>query len=397
MAINPVLPKTQFELSTGKKKDFNRGKITSRKTDDVKDFTIGIRDLDFAIKYYFKNVIKPQVVENGKIIDVPIIYGNPERWKSIQRDGYFKDQKDKIILPVIVFKRNSIVKDDSYVVDKLDSNNPLLFYTFKKTWSEKNKYDNFAVSVGTVPNQEFYSIVIPDYVVMNYEFVVMTEAVEQMNKIVEAVVYSEGSYWGEKERFKFRTKIQTYNTNVESANDSVRTVKTTFTLELNGYLIPDTINKQLPLMSGNFEKAFSTKQVFFGFDSDTALTDTTATTSAGSQTLSPSITSVQGGTISTISTSITDYLSVSITKIASSVTSTVATFSNANILQAPGGSGLTTTKEHFYFYVNGQHISNSYVVSVTDSGTNVDVTFSGLSYSLDSSDVVVGIGKFSNV
>ena len=61
-------PKTQFEIATGKEKPLNRGKVISRKTDKVKDFTITLRDIDFAIKYYFKNVIKPSVVENGIII-----------------------------------------------------------------------------------------------------------------------------------------------------------------------------------------------------------------------------------------------------------------------------------------------------------------------------------------
>ena len=386
-------PKTQFEIATGKEKPLNRGKVISRKTDKVKDFTVSIRDIDFAIKYYFKNIIKPSVVENGIIIDVPVIYGSPERWKSIQRDGYFKDEKDKLILPLIVFKRNSISKDDSFSIDKLDANNPILFYPFKKKWSEKNKYDNFSVSVGIKPTEEYYSVVVPDYVILSYDFIVMTEAVEQMNKIIEAIVYSEGSYWGEKERFKFRTKIQTYTTNIEGGNDSQRTVKTTFSLELNGYLVPDSINKQLPLVAGNFEKAFSPKQIFFGTDVDTAL-DTLAETSTTS-TATPSITSIQGGTVQTVSNDAIDYLSVVITKVAASINGSVATFTGVNIKQAPAGSGLETTKENFYFFINGQYVSSVDIVSIVDSGSTVLVTFSSIGYSLDSGDTIVGVGKFS--
>ena len=386
-------PKTQFEIATGKEKPLNRGKVISRKTDKVKDFTVSIRDIDFAIKYYFKNIIKPSVVENGIIIDVPVIYGSPERWKSIQRDGYFKDEKDKLILPLIVFKRNSISKDDSFSIDKLDANNPILFYPFKKKWSEKNKYDNFSVSMGIKPTEEYYSVVVPDYVILNYDFIVMTEAVEQMNKIIEAIVYSEGSYWGEKERFKFRTKIQTYTTNIEGGNDSQRTVKTTFSLELNGYLVPDSINKQLPLVAGNFEKAFSPKQIFFGTDVDTAL-DTLAETSTTS-TATPSITSIQGGTVQTVSNDAIDYLSVVITKVAASIDGSVATFTGVNIKQAPAGSGLETTKENFYFFINGQYVSSVDIVSIVDSGSTVLVTFSSIGYSLDSGDTIVGVGKFS--
>ena len=383
-------PKTQFEIATGKEKPFMRGNVVSRKTDKVKDFTITLRDIDFAIKYYFKNVIKPSVVENGIIIDVPVIYGSPERWKSIKRDGYFKDEKDKLILPLIVFKRNSISKDDNYPIDKLDANSPKLVYPFKKKWSEKNRYDNFSVSVGLKPTEEYYSVVVPDYVILNYDFIVMTEAVEQMNKIIEAIVYSEGSYWGEKERFKFRTKIQTYTTNIEGGNDTQRTVKTTFSLELNGYLVPDTINKQLPLVAGNFEKAFSPKQVLFGIDTDTQLIAPSTTSTE----LTPSVTSIQGGTVQTVSNDAIDYLSVVITKVAASIDGSVATFTGVNIKQAPDQSGLETTKENFYFFINGQYVSSLNIASIVNSGSTVLVTFSGMEYSLDSADTIVGVGKF---
>ena len=384
-------PKTQFEIATGKEKPFVRGNVVSRKTDKVKDFTITLRDIDFAIKYYFKNVIKPSVVENGIIIDVPVIYGSPERWKSIKRDGYFKDEKDKLILPLIVFKRNSISKDDNYPIDKLDANSPKLVYPFKKKWSEKNRYDNFSVSVGLKPTEEYYSIVVPDYIILSYDFIIMTEAVDQMNKIVEAIVYSEGSYWGEKERFKFRTKIQTYTTNIEGGNDTQRTVKTTFSLELNGYLVPDTINKQLPLVAGNFEKAFSPKQVLFGIDTDTQLIAPSTTSTE----LTPSVTSIQGGTVQTVSNDAIDYLSVVITKVAASIDGSVATFTGVNIKQAPAGSGLETTKENFYFFINGQYVSSLNIASIVNSGSTVLVTFSGIEYSLDSGDIIVGVGKFS--
>lgn len=389
MATKPQIPKTQFEIATGKVKEFNRGKIVSRKTDEVKDFTISIRDIDFAIKYYFQNVIKPRVTEQGKIVDVPVIYGSPERWKSVQRDGYWRDEKDKIILPVAVFKRSSISKDDAYAIDKLDANNPILYYPFKKKWSSKNQYDNFSVQMGIRPTEEYYSVVVPDYVVMNYEFIIMTEAVEQMNKIVEAIVYSEGSYWGEKERFKFRTKIQSYNTNIETGNDSQRTVKTTFSLELNGYLVPDTINKQLPLVAGNFEKAFSAKQVFWGIDTDTPLVDVVPTTQ-----LSPSVTSIQGGTVQIMSNEVFDYIALTVTRTSTSITTSSVTFTGVNIKQAPSSSGLTTTKDNFYFFINGQYIPSSDVASIVDDGTTVVVTFINLPFSLDSVDTVVAVGKF---
>ena len=42
MSDNTQLPKTQWELSAGSEKNFNRGSIISRKSDTVKDFTVTI-------------------------------------------------------------------------------------------------------------------------------------------------------------------------------------------------------------------------------------------------------------------------------------------------------------------------------------------------------------------
>jgi hypothetical protein len=63
-----------------------------------------------------------------------------------------------------------------------------------------------------------------------------------MNKIVEAINYASDSYWGDKERFKFNAKIDTFsNTSVEVSTRNNRMVKTDFGLKLQGYIIPDAI------------------------------------------------------------------------------------------------------------------------------------------------------------
>ena len=91
-----------------------------RRDDDIKDVSVSLMDMDSAIMYYFENIIKPQVVENGETVKVPIMYSNPERWSSIQKNGFLLDNKKQLILPLIVFKRTSIEKDESLGVDKLD-------------------------------------------------------------------------------------------------------------------------------------------------------------------------------------------------------------------------------------------------------------------------------------
>ena len=100
----------QPQKASSTKKPINRGQITRRDDDDVKDVSIGLQDHDEAIKYYFDNIIKPTVVTNGDRVDVPLIYGNPERWKGVQRDGYYRDKEGKIQTPLIMFQRTSVEK-----------------------------------------------------------------------------------------------------------------------------------------------------------------------------------------------------------------------------------------------------------------------------------------------
>ena len=98
---NPNIPiSTQFN-ETGI--DFNRSTKLSWKDDTNKPFSIGIKDIDEAVFYYFQNVIKPFVYQNGERRNVPIIYAAPERWKSFQRDGYYRDKKG-VILRLLIIK-----------------------------------------------------------------------------------------------------------------------------------------------------------------------------------------------------------------------------------------------------------------------------------------------------
>jgi hypothetical protein len=66
-----------------------------------------------------------------------------------------------------------------------------------------------------------------------------------MNKLIEMINYTSDSYWGDKERFKFNAKIDTYDNTTEVSQGDNRVVKTNFGLTIQGYLVPDSINKEL--------------------------------------------------------------------------------------------------------------------------------------------------------
>ena len=252
-----------------KQRVLNRGYLYTRTADEIGELSVTLMDLDSAIMFYFDSVIKPSVEENGENIKVPIMYASPERWKSIQRDGFMRDKKRQVITPVIAYRRTSIEKDEMLPQDKLDANNPHLFYTFEKKFSNVNRYDNFQTQIGTLPQREYYNVMLPDYVNLNYDFIIWTSYIEQMNTLVEKVVYSDGAYWGDPAKLRFRSRIESFTDDTEVGGVE-RLVRTNFTVTLRGYLLPE----------GNFDhrsttqKFLTPKKVIIGAETDVAVTKT---------------------------------------------------------------------------------------------------------------------------
>jgi hypothetical protein len=253
---NPNIPSNFEQFTAGDQSgiDFNRSEQMSFKDDTTKQFTVGLTDIDESIMFYFQNVIRPTVIQNGNRLAVPIIYGTPERWKSVQKDGYYKDKNGAIMSPLIMFKRDTIDKNRS-LANKLDANYPHLYTSWKKVYDNKNSYSNFSVLTNRKPVEQFIVNVVPDYVTLTYSCTIQTYYNEQLNKIIEAVNYASDSYWGDPERFKFKTTIDSYSTAIEISDTSNRIVKGTFSLKLSGYIIPDTIQKELTAIKKYNSKA----------------------------------------------------------------------------------------------------------------------------------------------
>ena len=408
MAIRKPIPKSQVELSQETITPYlNQGKAPvpankrrenqrTRKNDDVKDFSVGLKDIDSAIIYYFQNVIKPSVMQNGIKIPVPFIYGSPERWASVQKDGYYRDKDGKMQAPLIMFKRDSVEKNRS-LGNKMDANNPIHYGVFEKKYSRKNTYDAFGILTNRIPVREFYGVIIPDYINLVYSCTVFTEYVEQMNKIVESINYASDSYWGDPERFKFRAAIDNYTTTTELVEGNDRVVKTTFQIKMAGYIVPDTINTSV----ANPRKFFSKASVVFKIETagseeilnaaarsplsqaptrfyDTAFTAAQAGGSGGGS----------GMTAEQIA-----YVGLQSTALADAVTSTVATFNK--VITTPPAGFPTLTEGDFQVYINGIAVPVENRATTQATPSTVEVEFDQLGFNLDSTDQVVLVGKFS--
>ena len=258
--------------------EVNRSQQISFRGDTTKPFSVSIQDIDEAVFYYLREVIKSFVIQNGVRIPVPVIYGAPEKWKSFQKDGYYRDLNGEIMAPLIMFKRTGINKNRS-IANKLDANLPYNYGVFTKGYNSKNAYDNFNVLNNRTPNKVYYSVVVPDYVTVNYQFAIFTYYVEQQNKIVEAIEYASDSYWGNPERFKFKAMIDSFGFQTELSDSNERVVRSTFDLSLNGYIIPDVIQKDMNAQKKSYEaskiifsvEATNNEGIFLGVEQDGCL------------------------------------------------------------------------------------------------------------------------------
>ena len=265
MARNKPIPRSQ-------RISFNRGTKISRNSpavkDDVKNLSVGIMDMDSAIMYYFNEVIRPEVEVNKEKVKVPCIYASPERWLTISKQGYLRDKKRQIIVPLIVFKRTGMSRDDDMPIDKLDANDPKLNYSFQKKFTQHNRYDKFSVLQSITPGREYYNVSMPDYMNLTYEFTIWTSYIEQMNQIVEKINYSDGAYWGEPGKMRFRTRIDSFSD--ASQVDGERLIKTTFSVTLNGYILPETFDGKTTT-----QKYLTPKKLIMRESADTTIVDKT--------------------------------------------------------------------------------------------------------------------------
>lgn len=275
MAEKPLIPKSQEELSQnsitnytnpesnteirpkeGLDQSTSRGNQVSMLNDNVETYKVGIKDIDTAIFYYFNEVLKPSVTQNGKVLNVPLVYGSPERWAAMQKDGYYRDKNGKMQAPLIAFRRDSIEKNRN-LGNKMDANNPHNFGIFEKKFSRDNVYDRFGILNNRIEKRELYAVAIPDYVNIVYSCIIFTDYVEQNNKIIEGINFASDSYWGNPSSFRFRAMIDNYTTSAEIVQGNDRIIKTEFQINLLGHIVTDTYNAQLV----NTKKVYSKSNI----------------------------------------------------------------------------------------------------------------------------------------
>ena len=136
-----------------------------------KEFVKGVKliDVDTTIADYMSNVILPELTENNTKLKVPLVYGNAERWQGARKDGYLRDVRGRIQIPLVMFKRNSVDRNDS-----MQHFREALTLPAYQVYSKGNRYERFSLQNGVKPVMELYNVSIPAYVNVTYEVMIWT-------------------------------------------------------------------------------------------------------------------------------------------------------------------------------------------------------------------------------
>jgi hypothetical protein len=390
-------------LNQGIKEDssFNRSLQRSKVGSDFKTRNISIVDVDTAILSYLesKNI---HVITNDTRVNVPIIYGSPERWLQATKNGYIKDQKGQVQIPLIIFRRNSLERR-SELINRFNRNQRVSYTT---GYSNKNRFDKFSQQIDFKPTQEIYKVRIGDFVQMSYEFIIWTEFVSHTNQLIEQLNWNSDEYWGVDGGPKFKSSIESFGTSTELSSGQDRLVRTTFTLDVKAYLLPEIID------DGDDEqviKSYTTQKVVLFNEIETELTE--VTTQQELDTLLSAdksfnrVNQIGALTEVTVPLSVrTDigfeevayYLSITNTRSATVTSSDTAVALNTTLATPPSVDYIDLSEEtKFIVAINGTYITaDNY--SFVDNGSNITLTFDtdSLGYELNGSDTIKLVGKF---
>lgn len=373
MAINPL-----------KQAPNRANEIKSTKGDVKKSVTLF--DIDYAMMTYLEDVVLPPLEDgSGKTMKIPVIYGNSERWNGARREGIYRDIKGKIQLPIMMIRRTSIAKDET-----MPMLNRHVSYPTVTKYSKDNRYDRFtALGGNTKPKLEIYNITMPEYVELSYECMCWTSYTEQLNIVIEQLNYT-SQYWGDKDKFKFRTQISDYNVINEVGEGAERINRVEFTLVVKAYLLPEKFDGE-----STTKKSMSTKRVVMSTEVD--------------------VTSGNGrleGLLTTPSPyydnkDLIDFLSLNNSKVQNPIVNNTITFNDIKLIKAPallssiitGSLNVGLDSYDVKVYINGTRYyqTTHFTVTITSSSFTINFNSTNLGFTVDSSDEISITGKFIDV
>ncbi len=367
MSINPIKP------------NLNRANEIKSNVGDVKK-SVGLFDIDYAMMTYLEDVALPKLDYNGKSVTIPVIYGNSERWKGARKDGVYRDKKGVIQLPLMMIRRTSIAKDEA-----MPMLNRHVSYPTITRYSKDNRYDRFTALGGTFkPKYELYNIVMPDYVEVNYECMVWTDYTEQLNSVIEQLNFT-STYWGDRDKFKFRTSLSDFNVINEVGEGSQRINRVEFSLNVKAHLLPEKFDGE-----STTKKSMSTKRVVIATETD--------------------VTSGNGrleGLLTTPSPyydnkDLIDFLSLNNSRAQTPIETNTITFSNIKLIKTPpllasyvtAGATIASDSYDIKVYINSVRYYHNTHFTINMESTSITINFNINEFDVVPGDEIIITGKF---
>ena len=186
---NPKIPGPNQVTSVNRAKETSmrnyKNRSTNRKQSVIpgknasKNYSIELKDVDTVVMNHVRNVMNLKLIENGELIEMPVLYGNQERWTNVRRQGYLRDKNGTLQLPLLMLKRTSIDRNElSNQGFEHDLMGEHVQIVRASAWSKDNQYSNFSVQQGINPNRDVVVTGMPQFINVSYEFLVWTHYME---------------------------------------------------------------------------------------------------------------------------------------------------------------------------------------------------------------------------
>jgi len=377
----------------------NRAEQTRRDDDVIRTAQRTLYDIDYAIKSYIETEMRPQVTANGKLIPVPVIFANGEKWDNVRRLGYLRDEKGMLQSPIIMLKRNSAAERDTQRtldVNRGDSNNQLVY---RSKYNQRNRYEDELFPMPTnepQPSEKIYVIDIPKYVTIEYDMMLWCDFTSQLNDLVDQILPYGRFAWGN-ESNKFPTTLGQFSFETVNTVGEDRLVRATAPLTVQGTLLSaqetriSTLRKNYSIKKVTFEQVIDVGgDIFSSTIVPAQILQSQAIISSGG-----SILVNGGGSTTSINAATFAYLT--------NLTDQQATYSNATTVTVAAAAAVNpvtltiATKNEFNVYINGQYIDKvAYTWTPSDITTQTIIfNTATLGYTIEPSDVVIINGRWT--
>ena len=375
----------------------NRALQTRRDDDVIRSPKRTLYDIDYAIKWFIENDIRPQITADQTLIDIPIIYANGEKWDNVQRLGYLRDEKGMLQSPVIMLKRNSVIERDNIKTLDVNYNPNENVLTYRSKYNERNRYNDPMPNIGNqgAAQDKIYIINIPKYVTIEYDMMIWCDFTMQLNDVVEQILPYGRFSWGNGPE-KFPTTIGSVNFETINTVGEDRLVRATIPLTVLATLLPESEAR-----ISTIKKMYAIKKVVF----DTNIyvsSDLFSTTAVPSNILQMQSHINNGGTAQMFGAT-TGILTADIINYLTSLTEQTATYSNSTTVTVSASAGtnpltgLAATKNQFDVYINGQYIDKAIYTWTPSNTTSQTIVFDTniLGYTLTATDTIIVNGRWA--